>query len=86
MEDIAYRFNVSQQDVSVIFRTWINYMFYRMGEISLWPKHDVLSKYMPQGFYNKFPRTFAKLDCTVLSPFFPDVVDDVAVSVIVFVY
>lgn len=38
--DLAFRFNISTQ-TSVIFTHWINYMFLRFGELSIWPHRDV---------------------------------------------
>lgn len=62
--DIAFRFNISTQTTSVIFTNWINYMFLRYGELSIWPHRDVISANMPQKFKEEFPNTFGILDCT----------------------
>jgi hypothetical protein len=62
--DLAFRFNISKQTTSVIFTHWINYMFLRFGELSIWPHRDVISANMPQKFKEEFPTTFGILDCT----------------------
>ncbi|KAK3104859.1 hypothetical protein FSP39_011847 [Pinctada imbricata] len=63
-DDLAYRFGVSKQTVSVIFSHWANYMFLRFGEISFWPLRDVIAQHMPTKYAEEFPTTFAMLDCT----------------------
>lgn len=61
--DLAFRFNISTQ-TNVIFTHWINYMFLRFGELSIWPHRDVFSANMPQKFKEEFPTAFGILDCT----------------------
>ncbi|KAK3105240.1 hypothetical protein FSP39_020500 [Pinctada imbricata] len=63
-QDIGCRFGISQQCASVIFNSWINYMFLRFGELCIWPHRDVLFENMPSKFKKDFPTTFAIVDCT----------------------
>lgn len=62
--DLAFRFKISKQTTSVIFTHWINYMFLRFGELSIWPHGDVITENMPSKFKEEFPTTFGILDCT----------------------
>lgn len=62
--DLAFRFKISKQTTSVIFTHWINYMFLRFGELSIWPHRDVITENMPSIFKEEFPTTFGILDCT----------------------
>lgn len=62
--DLSFRFNISTQTTSVIFTNWINYVFLRFGELSIWPHRDVILANMPQKFKEEFPFTFGILDCT----------------------
>ncbi|XP_061177647.1 uncharacterized protein LOC133186406 isoform X2 [Saccostrea echinata] len=62
--DLAFRFRISKQTTSVIFTYWINYMFLRFGELSIWPHRNVIKENMPSKFKEEFPTTFGILDCT----------------------
>ena len=63
-KDLGYRFQISQQTTSLIFNSWINYMFYRLGEISTWPHRLTIQKFMTAQYKKDFPNTFAILDGT----------------------
>lgn len=64
--DLGHRFSISAQTAGVIFNSWLNYMYLRFGEVSIWPHRDVISEHMPANYRNDFPNTFAILDCTEL--------------------
>ncbi|XP_035253283.1 uncharacterized protein LOC118216299 isoform X2 [Anguilla anguilla] len=66
MKDLAFKFGISVESVSVIFNACINDMFHRLGEISIWPHRDFISANMPENFKKDFPTTFAILACTEL--------------------
>lgn len=65
-QDLGYRYGITFQTASVIFNTWVNYMFLRFGEISFWPPRDVLFQQMPEDYAKEFPNTFVIVDCTEL--------------------
>lgn len=64
LQDLAFRFSITQQVASVVFNSWINYMFLRFGEVSIWPPRNILYENMPEGYKKDFPSTFAIADCT----------------------
>ena len=64
LQDLAFRFGITQQVTGVIFNSWINYMFVRFGEVSIWPHRDVLYENMPEDYKVEFPTTFVIVDCT----------------------
>lgn len=66
VQDLAIRFNVSQATVSRICITWINFMYYMLGSIPIWPSRETVNELMPQSFRDTFPRTRVILDCTEL--------------------
>ena len=66
MKDLAFRFQVSIQVASIIFSTWIKYMYFRLGSLSLWPDRSILIENMPKKFREEFPTTLAIIDCTEL--------------------
>ena len=63
-KDLAFRFNVSPQDACVIFKSWVNFMYFSFSSIPIWPSRDVIQTKMPQKFRSKFPDTVAIIDST----------------------
>ena len=66
LADLAFRFEITSQTAGVIFNSWVNYMFLRFGEVSIWPPREVLYAKMPEQYRKEFPGTFAIADCTEL--------------------
>jgi len=64
--NLGHLFGISQQDAGTLFADWINYMYYTLGSISLWPHRDVITSMMPPEVKEKFPNTFVILDGTEL--------------------
>ncbi len=65
-KDLAFRFQISVQSVSTLINSWVDYMYDRLGQLSIWPHRDVISENMPANFKKDFPNTSATLDCTEL--------------------
>jgi cell division protein FtsB len=63
-KDLAFRSGVSPQDLSVMCTSWINYMFFAFGSVSIWPHRDIICSKMPPKFRAKFPNTIAIIDAT----------------------
>lgn len=61
---LGHLFHVSANDAGRIFRAWINYMYFKFGEISLWPKRQIIIDNMPVGFREDFPTVMVILDGT----------------------
>lgn len=61
---LANLHKISEPDCGVLFRAWINYLFYRFGSLPIWPHRDVLAAQMNDKFKQDFPNTFAILDGT----------------------
>ena len=50
LEDyLAQLFNVSASTVSRIFVTWVNFVFFKFGQINIWPTRKVIDT-MPKSF------------------------------------
>ncbi|XP_062567690.1 uncharacterized protein LOC134229923 [Saccostrea cucullata] len=62
--ELSMLFNVSESTVSRIIITWINFMYFQLKEINIWPAPAVIHEYMPQDFNSKFPNTRVILDAT----------------------
>jgi len=62
--DLGYRFGISQPDVSVLFNSWINYMFFCLADIPIWPHRNIIQSKMPEMYKHDFPTTISIIDCT----------------------
>lgn len=61
---LAHLYGVAQSTVSRIFVPWINYMYLKFGQISIWPSKEIVQATMPADFKEKFPTTRVIIDCT----------------------
>jgi hypothetical protein len=64
--DLAFRFQISQSTVSRIIITWINFIYSKFKDISLWPCKQQVDDYMPQLFKEFYPTTRCIIDATEL--------------------
>ena len=46
--------------------SWINYLYFSLGAIPIWPTKDQIRQSMPDSFKNTYPNTRCILDCTEL--------------------
>ena len=75
VQDIAYRFGISQSTVSRIFSTWINSLYLQLKQIPIWPPKAIILSGMPKVFKEKYPSTRVIIDATeiyVEKPALPD--------------
>lgn len=63
-DHLAHLFNVSTPTVSRTFITWINFMYFKCGQINIWPSRDVIDRTMPEAFKKKYSSTRVIIDCT----------------------
>ena len=54
--DLAYRFNVSQQTISRMFNKWISHMGEKLSPLIRWPDQDKLQKTLPMSFRTFFSK------------------------------
>ena len=64
--DLAFRFQISQSTVSRIIITWINFLYAKFKDISLWPSKQHINHFMPQLFKEFYPTTRCIIDATEL--------------------
>ena len=64
INDLAYRFGVSPSTVSRVFTTWINFLYFKFRDISLWPSRQQVNDYMPPAFKESYPTTRCIIDAT----------------------
>jgi len=56
-EDNADCFGLSCSTVSKIFATWMNFLFFKLREIPLWPPQDIIRNNMLKSFLELYPTT-----------------------------
>lgn len=64
--ELSSFFQISESTVSRIVVTWINFMYYQLKELDIWPSREIVDEYMPSDFRIKFPNTRVILDATEL--------------------
>ena len=43
---------------------WINFLYFQLKDLDIWPSRDIIDKNMPEDFLKKFPTTRVILDAT----------------------
>lgn len=69
--ELSRWFKLSENGVSSVFITWVNFMACQWGEIDWWPSRELVSFFAPTDFYAKFPRTRVIVDgteCPIMKP------------------
>ena len=62
--ELADKFNMSTKDVSNIFVTWINFLYFHFNDLNWWPSRELVSYFSPSDFRKKFPTTRVIIDGT----------------------
>lgn len=62
--ELSLFFQVSTSTVSRIVITWINFLYFQLKELNIWPSEDILQDFRPVYFAEKFPSTRVILDAT----------------------
>lgn len=63
-KELAIFFKISESTVCRIFNCWINFLYFQLKELDMWPSREVVTEYMPSDFKHKFPTTRVILDAT----------------------
>ena len=66
LKDIAMRFGLSLQSAGEIFQAWLEQLYFKLGQMSIWPHRDIIYRNMPSDFRKEFPTTFIIIDGTEL--------------------
>lgn len=64
LKELAFKFQIDIYSVGILFNSWIDFMYDRLGSVSIWPHRDIIRENMPDSYKAEFPTTFAILDCT----------------------
>ena len=63
---LASLFKISNSTVTRYLVTWINFCYFSLGAIPIWPSREVIDSTMPQSFKNTYPSAHCIIDCTEL--------------------
>jgi len=64
--DLAVRFDISENTVSFILVTWLNYMHIILGSLKILPHRKLILENCPEDFKEKYPNTLIVIDATEL--------------------
>ena len=71
LKDIAARFGLSLQSAGIVFNTWLDCMFFKLGQLSIWPHRDTIIKTMPEAYRKDFPTSLIIIDGTEIKTHVP---------------
>ena len=60
--NLAHLFHNSQSTVSRIFLSWVDYMYLKFGQVSMWANKEVVRATIPDGFKDKYSSTCVIID------------------------
>ena len=66
LELTSWLFDSNKSTVSRIIITWINYLYFTLGAIPIWPTRSQIQDSMPESFRKTYPKTRCIIDCTEL--------------------
>lgn len=55
LKDIAFRFGISAQSSGIVFNKWLDVLYYKLGQLSIWPHRDQSIEQMPSEYKKDFP-------------------------------
>ena len=64
VEDLGYRFGISNTSVTRIFQKWLEVMYHRLHFLIKWPEREVIRQNMPMAFKQLFPKCVCIIDCS----------------------
>ena len=72
--ELSILFQITAKEVSNVFITWVNFLYFTFKSINWWPSRDLVKFFSPTDFSSKFPSTRVIIDGTeipMLKPKFP---------------
>lgn len=63
-KELGYFFNLNEKQVSNVFITWINFMYFQWEEIDWWPSKELVHYFSPNSFKDSYPNTRVIIDGT----------------------
>ena len=63
LKDLAMIFQVELQSAGDVFNTWIDHMYWKFDQLSIWPHRELILRNMPVDFKSDFKTTLVIIDC-----------------------
>ena len=63
-ENLSHLYGITQATISRLIITWVNFMYVRFKDISMWPSREKVNEHMPEQFKEKYPSTRVIIECT----------------------
>ena len=60
---LSFLLNTSEATISTLITTWINFMYVKLGSISIWPSREQLKETIPNSMKEKYPNVRCIIDC-----------------------
>ncbi|XP_033725364.1 uncharacterized protein LOC117315325 [Pecten maximus] len=61
--ELGHLFHISETTVSTLLNIWINFLYFQLKELDIWPSRDIVDEHMPENF-SQFSNTRVILDAT----------------------
>ncbi|XP_065645448.1 uncharacterized protein LOC136075928 [Hydra vulgaris] len=66
LSHIGWLFKLPKTTISRQIISWINYLYFTLGRIPIWPSRKQIDLTMPECFKRSYPKTRCIIDCTEL--------------------
>ena len=66
LSHMSWLFQLPKSTVSRYLISWINFLYFSLGSIPIWPSKEQIQKFMPETFKSTYPSTRCIIDCTEL--------------------
>lgn len=55
LKDLATRFDLSTQSTSILFSAWLDFMYFKICQLNIWPHRNTIIENIPTAFKKDFP-------------------------------
>ena len=63
---LSWLFKIPVSTASRHLITWVNFLYFKLGSIPIWPSKEEILETMPTSFKKTYPNTRCIIDCTEL--------------------
>ena len=64
---LGWLFNCSNSTITIMFISWVNYVYLKLSMLPIWPSRAQVDEFMPETFKRKYPNTRVIIDCTEIA-------------------
>ena len=66
LQHLSWLFDISIPAASRYIITWTNFLYFKLGNVPIWPTREQVDEYMPESFRRAYPSTRCTIHCTEL--------------------